>query len=426
MAEGTEGHGGCGPLHFIAGGPGEKEVEGDEAARSWKLSRLLQAGVDPNSPLSASWGSPLAYHVRNGAINTAEMLLEAGADPWARGPSSFDAPLEAICHGHHPTLTKIATADHLSPCWDRTWVATINEEEFAGGNALHLAAIYGNTQSLELYLNLGLLLDLDCRDNDLRTPMHCAAQFGRSSTVKWLQAHGGNIDARSRNGWAPLHFAANKGHLDTVKTLIKLGAKQQPCNDGCIPLTLAYSTGDSEMIEALQDSAEVLRESTGSIPFPGNLKSLAEGMCTAIKKGDLGACQKLHSLGCPIDVEMDDEERVTPLAVAIYNEDPEIVQWLIKSGATVSTIFPWLYKEKYSTALEVAVARPSMNSLLLELLNKYLDEGVSFLDTDRSPLHAAVEYDNLEGLKTLLKWLRDTYESPDAEALPGQRQHVTA
>lgn len=344
------------------------------------------------------------------------MLLKAGADPWARGSYPFDAPLQAVCSGRHSILTRIAASNHPSPHWDQTWVAKFGEKLLTGGNALHLAATTLDTRSLELYISHGLLSELECRDNGLQTPMHYAAWSGHPTTITWLQARGGNIDARDRYGWTPLHFAVDRGHLEAAKTLLNLGATQKACNQGCVPLALAYSRGNAEMIEALQRSDEALRESSTLVSSRRNLNLLAKAMYNAIRNGDLGACEKIHSLGCPIDVEMDDGERMTPLAVAIYNKNPKIVQWLVDSGAMVSTVFPQRYRKKYSTALEVAGADPSMNSILTKLLDKYLDEGASFLDTDSSPLHFAVGHHNLEGLKTLLNWLRGRYESPNAKA----------
>ncbi|KAJ4160165.1 hypothetical protein NW754_003289 [Fusarium falciforme] len=273
------------------------------------------------------------------------MLLEAGADPWARGSYPFDAALEAVRLGHLSILTKIVAISGQSPCWDRSWASIFDTKKFAGGNALHLAALNGTTECLGFYLSQGLLSDLECCDDVLETPMHYAARFGRSSTIEFIKARGGNINATNRNGMTPLHLAADQGHLETAKTLINLGAEHQPCNGGHTPLMYAYAKGNEAMIEALQSLSEELQESNSSVQSPGAPKLLAEAMRHAILRGDVAACERIHALGCPIDVELYDGVPVTPLAVAIcHQQDPKIVQWLVDSGATVSTVFPQPYQ----------------------------------------------------------------------------------
>ncbi|KAM0426320.1 hypothetical protein ACHAPT_008360 [Fusarium lateritium] len=417
VTRGNESFSGRGPLHFCAGW-GELGQ-----SCSWKLEKILQTGVGPNWPLSAEYGPPLTYHIRRGAIRTAEMLLEAGADPWARGSYPFDAPLEAVSHGHLSILAKIAATDNQPPRWDRTWVKPLDDGQYAGGNALHLAARHGNTECLEFYLNQELLSDLECRDDGLKTPMHYAAWFDHSSTVRSLEARGGNINARECNGYTPLHYAICNKYLEVARTLIDLGAKHQAYTADCVGLALAYVEGDSAMIDLVQNSLHGCRETATSITSPRNLRFLGNAMANAIKNGDVSLCERIHALGCPIDVEV---KGATPLAVAICEQDdPKIAQWLLNSGATVSAVFPEPYQEKYSTALEAAAAHPAMNSLLPQLLEKYLKEGGSFLDMDQSPLHFSIEHENLEGLKILLGWLRDTYESPEAKFLL-QRETLSA
>ncbi|KAM6532709.1 hypothetical protein FALCPG4_005760 [Fusarium falciforme] len=408
ISQGNESLFGCGPLHFVAGWHADRH----NYDNSWKLKQMLGAGVSPNLPLSAKSASPLVFHIHRGAISTAEMLLEAGADPWARGSYPFDAALEAVRLGRLSILTKIVAISDQSPCWDRTWVCVIGNKRFAGGNALHLAALHGTTECLEFYLSQGLLSNLEYCDDVLATPIHYAALSGQPSTIKFIKARGGSINARARDGLTPLHLAAGQGHLETAKTLINLGAEHQPCNKGCTPLVYAYAKGNESMIEALQSSSEESQESSSSVKSPGTSRLLAEAMRNAILRGDVAACERIRALGCPIDVELYDGVPVTPLAVAIcHQQDPKIVQWLVDSGATVSTVFPQPYQNLYLTALEAAVAQPTFNSLLHKLLNKFLEEGGNFLDMARSPVHLAVDYNNIEGLRILLGWLRNTYGS---------------
>jgi ankyrin repeat protein len=51
-----------------------------------------------------------------------------------------------------------------------------------------------------------------------RTPLHVAAQFGQLETVKLLLEHGAEVDKHiTYNGSTPLSMAAKNGHLDFVR-----------------------------------------------------------------------------------------------------------------------------------------------------------------------------------------------------------------
>ncbi|KAJ4203126.1 hypothetical protein NW759_015232 [Fusarium solani] len=219
---------GYSPLHLTAG------------VGSWpdggsvkKLQRLLEAGAGPDSPL-VTW-SPLGYHILQDSTDTAETLIEAGADIWSSVPGLYDGPLAAMAGGHLSLLFKMAeytTAKGLVPQWDRTCTVTIGDRDVSGINALHLAAASDRVECLELYLNRGLLTDLEARDDRQETPVHYAVRFGNVSVLERLKNHGADINSSSASGETPLHLAVRGQHLDAVKALIKLGAKHQACSGG--------------------------------------------------------------------------------------------------------------------------------------------------------------------------------------------------
>ncbi|KAJ3538616.1 hypothetical protein NM208_g5829 [Fusarium decemcellulare] len=382
-----------------------------------KLKRLLQTGIDYNLPMSQEYGPPLVHHINQGALNTAQVLLDAGADPWARGTFPFDAALSAVKTGHVSMLTKIAAMAHSNgrpQHWSQTWTEEINGKYYVGGNALHLAALGGRTECLEFYLDRKLLRDLEAFDRDLETPMHYAARSNSSSVIRLLRARGGNVDAKNRFGMTPLHLATLMQYPDAVRTLIQLGAKHEACHEGLTPLTYAHQKGGLTIIEALERSyGTTERPSTTLIP-PKVPRQPKHGLKEAILRNDIATCKLFHASGSPIDMELRDPQRVTPLALAIYRQkDTEIIKWLLDSGAAVSTIFPEPYMGRFSNALEAAVAQPALNPLLPSLLTKCLDEGGDFLEMHCSPLEVAIKYGNQEGLGIILSWLRDTNGSQD-------------
>ncbi|RSL75369.1 hypothetical protein CEP51_010926 [Fusarium floridanum] len=403
---------GYGPLHLTAGvgsWPNGGSVK--------KLQRLLEAGAGPDSPL-LPW-SPLAYHISQHSIDTAETLIEAGADIWSSVPGCFDGPLAAMTGGHLPLLSKMAehaTAKGLVPQWDRTCTVIVGDRNVSGINALHLAALLDRVECLELYLNRGLLTDLEARDDRQETPVHLAARFGHVSVLELLKNHGADINSSSASGETPLHLAVRGQHLDAVKTLIKLGAKHEACSDGCLPIIYAYDTGNSAIISALEaDSGCSAEATTGNLR---GLRKMADALQMAINRQDIDACQRIHALGCPLDVEI--QSKMMPLMFAILaKKGVEVVRWLLDNGSKVSTpcwdhLSPcWDYStpcwdlstDSFSTALHAALARPMFNALLPALVSKFVDEAGDFASA-RNPLVIAIESGNSDGLVILVNTLR--------------------
>ncbi|KAF4459942.1 ankyrin repeat [Fusarium albosuccineum] len=379
-----------------------------------KLRQLLQLGIDYNLPVSEEYGTPLNHHIDQGATNTAEVLLDAGADPWITGPDSFDAALRAVYRGHVSILAKIFNDDTRTPHWDRTWTESFDIKWFAGGNALHLSALMEGTECLEFYLDHKLLCDLEAIDNDLETPMHYAARCDSRSVIRVLSASGGDINAKNRQGLTPLHLAVRQQKLGAVQTLVELGAKHQACYAGATPLIYAYTGGNSAIIEELQKFFDAGTDNDATPTSPRVVRQLAEVFKGAILRSDNAACKSILTLGCPVDIELRDPERVTPLALAIYRQkDFGTIRLLLENGATVSTMFPKPYVGYFNNAIEVVLAAPANNSLLPSLLTKCLEEDADFLEMRRSPLATAIDYGNVEGFGILLDWLRDTYGSKD-------------
>ncbi|KAH7145454.1 hypothetical protein B0J13DRAFT_501157 [Dactylonectria estremocensis] len=401
LFQGNEAFQGRGVVHFTAG---SARVRGSEA----QLKCLLQAGVDVNAQAVGGCDTPLLYHADCNSFNTVDILLKFGADPWLAGPDTFDAPLRAIMVGNLAMLDMTAAFEKeksLSPLWNRTWKAFWHGKLFSGGNALHLAAAFGQTQCLEFYLNQGLLRNLDATDDDLETPMHYAARFGMGGTINFLHGLGANLNAMSRHGLTPLHLAAMMQQLDATQTLVRLDAKQIPCASGRVPLVYAYKAGNPGIIGALETS-QSRAQNDSSMTNPKGLRMMADILAASIRRDDITACRSIISLGCPADIELNDPPGIYPLMVAISEQKSlEIVNLLLQNDALVSAVCPG----EFSTALEAAAARPAFNTMLSSLTTQYFDEGGDFLVLPRNPLHVAVTHQNLAGLYILLDVLSQRY-----------------
>lgn len=106
---------------------------------------------------------------------------------------------------------------------------------------------------------VGLLLSrsaelLQSTDRNGRTGLHIAAMHGHFQMVEILLGQGAEINATDRNGWTPLHCAAKAGHLDVVKLLCEAGASpKSETNYGCAAIWFAASEGHNEVLRYLMN-----------------------------------------------------------------------------------------------------------------------------------------------------------------------------
>jgi ankyrin len=87
------------------------------------------------------------------------------------------------------------------------------------------------------------------------TPLHCAAEYGCSNSIKALLELGAKVDAvDEKNGYHPLHWTADKGHFAAMKALLDAGSAIEARNkSGNRPLNLASSRGHLPVVELLVD-----------------------------------------------------------------------------------------------------------------------------------------------------------------------------
>jgi ankyrin repeat protein len=67
-------------------------------------------------------------------------------------------------------------------------------------------------------------LDVTTRDAEGKTPLHWAAFYGYTTTVRQMLQQEAEVDARDEQARTPGHWSAFKGHLAVVKVLVEFGA----------------------------------------------------------------------------------------------------------------------------------------------------------------------------------------------------------
>lgn len=305
-----------------------------EAARTgdmFTVEKLLAAGGDPND--IGTFSTPvLHWVVHYGQLDTAALLLKAGADVNLRNAST-------------------------------------------GLTTLSLALEGNDTAMVKLLLEHGADPNAKLEDGD--TPLMQAARSSNADIVALLLKHGAEADARHADyGYSALMLASNAGNLATVQHLLK--AKVDPN-------AATTRIGKENWIRpngqpGFGNGIGIIR---GGTPADRGRRDPMQGGMTALHY----AARHNHTdvaaalLDAGANIEQAEANDITPLLMAISNDNTEAAQFLISRGANVN-VSDWygrtplweavnvrnLYLD--STTLENGVDREAMLGVIRTLLDK--------------------------------------------------------
>ena len=89
---------------------------------------------------------------------------------------------------------------------------------------------------------------------DKDRPLHVAAVWGDVEAIEMLVEAGAEVDARGEFNFTPLRLAVGQGHVAAARRLLELGASPHVRGDwGETPAELARSYGIAEMIALFSD-----------------------------------------------------------------------------------------------------------------------------------------------------------------------------
>ncbi|XP_058788944.1 ankyrin-3-like [Phymastichus coffea] len=205
-----------------------------------------------------------------------------------------------------------------------------------GWAPLHLAASSGNLAVARRLLELGAAVD--CRSDDLLTPLHMAAMRAGAAArhvLELLAARGADVNARCRDGSTALQLACSDlaAPLEMVRALLRHGADAAYCGgrESATALHLAARGRCPETCELLvRAGADVDAPSArdGSTPL--------HCLCEAPTGGDLAVAARLLALGAAAGSRGRRRDRASALHLAVRRRAPrELLGLLARAGADV-------------------------------------------------------------------------------------------
>ena len=245
----------------------------------------------------------------------------------------------------------------------------INTPALCNRTPLLWASLSSSGEFIETLIDLGANVNAQ-RTDDKNTPLNLSASWNNFMAVNLLLDHGADANIAAVDGYTPLHIAVGKGFFDITKLLIKKGSNVNLQNkEGRTPLFLGVKNKQKHLIKLLiENEADVTigykENSTDRIYLVrGKDRGRAAWQYVLAKKHLLGLFLKRTNGGSvnvadfgallrggwgkdppegTIDKILEEGDfkeipGVTVLHIASKeNNEPEIIDLLVKSGANVN------------------------------------------------------------------------------------------
>lgn len=200
--------------------------EGDPAI----IEYLLDAFPDIWHTESKIKRTPLHTAAMHGCIDVVKILLErCGYDPDCKDSCGVTPFMDAVQNGHL----------HIAQLLLEKKKVCFTAVDKMGAQALHLAAVTGQDQSLH-YLVSSLGVNVNERATSIQlSPLHYAAKEGHVSCLSTLLSLGADLNCLDSKERSALHMAASGQHAECVHFLLKSGLKDTADSHGIFAEQLA-------------------------------------------------------------------------------------------------------------------------------------------------------------------------------------------
>jgi ankyrin repeat protein len=190
--------------------------------------------------------TPLYHAAQNNHCDTVEKLIRLGSALDILDTYRF-SPLHIAASRGHSTMVELLV---------RLGSRMMDTQcEYYWNNPMILAIKNGHINVVRMLIKLG-----SCEWNQSNIDgiqlIHVAAMHGHTQIVELLVEKGVPIDVVTTYGITPLHYAAMCKHLDVIKLLVRLNSSaldQQSAKQGTTPIMMAISRGtEKRSVETIE------------------------------------------------------------------------------------------------------------------------------------------------------------------------------
>lgn len=287
-----------------------------------ELLEGFEAKEDPEDRMGLN---PVEYAIEFGHTNIALFFLDEFTRPFS---NARKYALQAAKLGHTDMLR----------AFEKNGYINFKEDEAGCSEAL-VAAVQGDHLETVEMLVQELFADATIVAKDGYTLVHSAAKIGDIDLIRFL-VHTGGADASiaTDNGWTPLHFAADNGHSRAVHMLVQ-EYKADPgamftSERGLTPVHMA-AEGDVDTLRVLlrlNVDVNVLSRELKTPLYYACMAGNVENVLALVQEFGVDATAQCNLL----EIETWSESFLdTPLSIAVYMEDLDMVKTLIETCKVV-------------------------------------------------------------------------------------------
>lgn len=319
---------------------GPKQLrEAAKAGNLEKVKKMLDKGVDVNSPEKETGATPLHWAIREGHTEIAKLLIDRGANVNTKVSKEVNEKitiryLKGSLSGYRIFLAIGETPLHVSARYGRTEIVKLLVEKGADANTqvgsdayterllsdgswpykgappqyvamageipLQTALRSGHTETAKLLIP---------KTTDLKGPLRSAINKQNAEMAKLLIEKGADVNTKAAGNTTALHLFTKKGTIDAIKFSLDKSADVN-AKDSNLWTPLHYAARDGRI-----DIAKMLVEKGANINI--------EGKQHVVLKKSRGKVQEEIIQG------------LTPLHLAARDGRTELVKFLIEKGANI-------------------------------------------------------------------------------------------
>ena len=229
---------------------GSGDEHGMSEGRMAMMSKLLEAGADPNGAPEAPCRPAQCLLLHGDSAPAVKRLLEAGATVDAIDVNGNTVLHYAAAAGRHAALEVLVQAG-----------ADLEAANTSGKIPLHLAVEAGDLKGIQVMANSHHFASCTSKpDKAGHTPLHLAVVHDQPEIVKLLLGAKSVRDARDLRGRTPVYLAAFGGRAGCVDELLKVNAVlSMKDNQGRGPLHVGAYARRTDCIEAMVGAVQVLK-----------------------------------------------------------------------------------------------------------------------------------------------------------------------